>query len=412
MKVSFVQPNVGFKGHTWEALGIGYLISMLKNLFPEVETDFYSGFYDPDNYILRGCSDSDIVCFSCTSPQYKHAQSLARDLKVSHPTVVTVFGGAHPSALPLDVAADPVVDIVVQGEGELPILDIVNHGGVHCPKIYSYQQVCNLDQLPMPDRYKILNERNIRQAKADTGKRITSIFSSRGCPFNCAFCASRCIWKGVRSRSANHVLVEVRDVVHNLEIDFLKFSDDTFTIDKRRVLEFCEKKVTSGLDVPFGANAHINTVDEGVLIGLAGSGCEELWFGIESGSPRLRQDMHKSTSNDHIIDVFKMCKKYDIRTRAYFLLGMPTETIEDIRMTEDLCDQLDPDIVGFTLLSPYPGSAYYNPYTMKDVDWSTFDEYNNDWVRTATLSNEQLKAEQRRLVDKYPDRIAFRHKKV
>jgi radical SAM superfamily enzyme YgiQ (UPF0313 family) len=199
-------------------------------------------------------------------------------------------------------------------------------------------------------------------------------------------------------------------VVHNLQIDFLKFSDDTFTINKHRVLDFCRKKVIAGLDVPFGANSHVNTVDEDVLIALAGAGCEELWFGVESGSPHIREEMHKLISNDHIIEVFDMCKKYDIKTRAYFLLGMPTETIEDIKMTEKLCDRLDPDIVGFTLLSPYPGSAFYDPAYMHDWDWSVFDEYNNNWVRTKTLSNEQLKAEQKRLVDRYPDRVAFRHK--
>ena len=412
MKVSFIQPNVGFKGHTWEALGIGYMISMVHSIYPEVVTDFSSGFYDKDEYILRQSGDSDVVCFSCTSPQYKHALSLAARLKKLNPDVITVFGGAHPSALPEMVLYNPLVDIVVQGEGELPMLEIVRQFLVNSRKkrLFSHSQINDLNLIPQPDRRSILNWRNINQAKDDTGKSITSIFSSRGCPFDCTFCASRCIWQGVRLRSVDNILVELRDICEMFSLDFVKFSDDTFTVNKSRVFEFCAKKKLSGQDVPFGANAHINTVDEKVISSLADAGCEELWFGIESGSPRIRAEMRKSFSNVTAQAVFNLCKQAGIKTRAYFLLGMPNETIEDIKATEILCDKLAPDMVGFTLLSPYPGSDYYDHDKMKDFDWSTFDEYNNDWVRTKTLSNEQLKAEQQRLVAKYQDNAVFRQR--
>jgi hypothetical protein len=99
MKIVFVQPNVGFKGHTWEALGIGYIIAYLKKFYSgKLDMEFYSGFYDTDGVIIRAASDADIIGFGCTSPQYKHGLELAKKIKT--PKNHIVFGGIHPSTLP------------------------------------------------------------------------------------------------------------------------------------------------------------------------------------------------------------------------------------------------------------------------------------------------------------------------
>ena len=162
--------------------------------------------------------------------------------------------------------------------------------------------------------------------------------------------------------------------------------------------------------IPYGANAHVNTIDEEMLRYLAESGCQELWYGVESGSPRILKELHKNTDINRIKAVFKLTKEYGIKTRAYFLLGIPSETIEDAEMTERLCDELQPDIVGFTLLAPFPSNEYFDHETMAEWDWSTFDEYSNDWVHTQTLSNQALKDIQRRLVNKYQEVAVFRQK--
>jgi anaerobic magnesium-protoporphyrin IX monomethyl ester cyclase len=412
MKLVFVQPNVGFKGHTWEALGIGYIIAYVRKHFPgDLDVTFLSAFFESDGEIVARCCDADIIGFTCTSPQYKHARALARQVK--RKDNIVVFGGVHPSALPDDVIAEDCVDVVVKGEGEQATLNLLNDvtAGRPLKSIYHADFIADIDAIPFPDRKTIRNERNIEQAYKDNNVRITSVLSSRGCPFLCGFCCSQVVWqRNVRTRSPDNILDEVGELVNDWNIQFFKFADDTFTINKKRVIDFCNIKRERGLDVPYGANAHINTVDEKMLRHLVDSNCKELWFGVESGSPKILKDMHKNTSIGHIRDVFKMCKKYDIKTRAYFLLGMPNETIEDIRMTEALCEEIQPDIVGFTLLAPYPDNEFYDHATMKDWDWSTFDEYNNGWVKTKTLSNQDLKREQIRLVEKYQNHITFRQK--
>ncbi len=412
MKIVFVQPNVGFKGHTWEALGIGYIAATLRKEFPgDLDIEFYSGFYDSDEQIIRAGSDADIIGFGCTSPQYRHGLELAKKIKTGHNHII--FGGVHPSALPDLVLKEDCIDAVVVGEGESAMTKLVKEikDGKSILKRQYRDSVENLDEQPFPDRKVIKNERNIQQAVRDEGVRITSVLSSRGCPFGCTFCSSHILWgRHIRFRTPANILDEMEELVSDWNIQFLKFADDTFTVNKERTLEFCRLKMERGIKLPYGANAHVNTMDREMMKQLAASGCQELWYGVESGSQRILKEMHKHTDIDRIKQVFKLTREYGIKTRAYFLLGMPTETVEDIAMTEKLCDELRPDIVGFTLLSPFPCNEYYNPVTMADWDWSTFDEYGNDWVKTETISNAELKDIQKRLVAKYQDAAAFRQR--
>jgi anaerobic magnesium-protoporphyrin IX monomethyl ester cyclase len=414
VKIVFIQPNVGFKGgHTWEALGIGYMVSYLKKHFQgSLDLSFYSAFYDSDEEIIRNVQDADVIAFSCTSPQYRHGLQLARVVKKPDNTIV--FGGVHASALPDDVLKEPCVDIVVKGEGEQSILSIINDlssGNKNRKRIITSDYIEDINTIPFPDRIAIKNERNIQQAYADNHKRIAAVLSSRGCPFRCSYCCSPVVWqRKTRFRSPENILDEIEEMVRVLHLDFLKFADDTFTVNKKRVLDFCSQKNERGIAIPFGANAHINTIDEEMLKVLSESNCQELWYGVESGSPKILNDMHKNTNIEDIQNVFRLTHDYGMKTRAYFLIGMPNETIEDLHLTEQLCDEIQPDVVGFTLLAPYPTNEYFDYATMKDWDWSTFDEYTNDWVHTQTLSNARLKSEQKRLIEKYQKNITFKQK--
>jgi radical SAM superfamily enzyme YgiQ (UPF0313 family) len=235
MKIVFVQPNVGFKGHTWEALGVGYIISYLRqNSGHEHEISFYSAFYDSDESIVDACSDADVIAFTCTSPQYRHGLSLAGRVKTEANKVV--FGGVHPSALPHDVVKEPCIDAVVQGEGERSMLRIVDEMEADhalSRTIYNSAYIEDLNAVPFPDRKTIKNERNIDQAYRDNGSRITSVLSSRGCPYRCSFCCSSVVWKRVvRFRSPGNILDEFEDVQRDYKIQFIKFADDTFTVKK------------------------------------------------------------------------------------------------------------------------------------------------------------------------------------
>jgi radical SAM superfamily enzyme YgiQ (UPF0313 family) len=270
----------------------------------------------------------------------------------------------------------------------------------------------NLDDLPFPDRVLIKQERNIKQAYKDNGIRIASIFSTRGCPFRCTFCASHSVWsRKVRYRSADNILDEFEQVVNDLKIDFIKFSDDTFTIKKERVREFCEKKIKRNINTSWGCNIRADAVDGDLLRLMKRAGCQEVWIGVESGSPKILKEMKKNISLDKVKQVFQVTAEIGLFRRAYMLLGMPEESLEDIQLSEKIVDEIKPDAVGFTILAPFPGTSYYDSKLHKNVDWAEVDEYRNRITKTKFLSNEELHQEQERLVSKYQSIIVFRQKK-
>jgi radical SAM superfamily enzyme YgiQ (UPF0313 family) len=404
MRIVLIQPKTIF-GNTWEALSLGYLASYAK-LYGYDDIGFFSGFFDSDEEIVQGCRDADIVGFTCTSPQIKHALQLAKAIKTKKNHIV--IGGVHTSALPHDFLDSGIIDAVVSGEGERAFLSIIEGNR---ERVVSCPYIDDIDSLPFPDRFLIKQERNIQQAYRDNGIRIASIFSSRGCPFQCAFCASNSVWsRKVRYRSANNILDEFEQVVEDLKIDFIKFSDDTFAIKKDLLAEFCEEKLRRDIKTSWGSNIRADTVDEGLLKLMKRAGCKEVWIGVESGSARILKDMKKGIDLEKVRWVFKIASELGFFRRAYMLLGMPNESLADIKLSEKIVDEVRPDAVGFTILAPYPGTAYYDPVKHKGVDWSEVDEYDNRITSTAFLSNEGLHREQSRLVAKYRKNIVFRQK--
>lgn len=411
MKIVFIQPK---SFHCWEALNIGYLTSAIKK---EISADisFYSGFFDRDESIIEGCKGADIIGVSATSPQMKHGLFLSTEIKKHDSKCCIIFGGIHPSALPQDSLDNEVVDAVVTGEGERAIIEVINSREtlLGSKKIINRDYVENLDDISFPDREVIKQERNIRQAYRDNGIRIASIFASRGCPFRCRFCASGAVWgKRIRYRSADNILEEFEKVTIDLRIDFIKFSDDTFTLKKDLVREFCEKKIAHGNKTNWGCNIRTDGISEDLLKLMKEAGCREIWIGVESGSREILNDMQKGITIEGIKRIFRITKDLGFFRRAYMLLGMPNESIEDIKLSEELIDEIEPDAVGFTILAPFPGSSFYDYEMHKNVDWSWVDEYENRITRTKYLTNEELHHEQSRLVKKYQNKAVFRQREV
>ena len=143
---------------------------------------------------------------------------------------------------------------------------------------------------------------------------------------------------------------------------------------------------------------------------MARAGCREVAIGIESGSPKILKQIGKGTTVETIRRCVKWSKEAGIIVRGYFILGMPEETNEDIELTESLADELDLDEYGFTILCPYPGTQMYDGVAFADVDWEATDEYSNDFWRTRTLTNEQLKQWQNRLTERFAQKLTWHNR--
>ncbi|MBO1223367.1 MAG: B12-binding domain-containing radical SAM protein [Candidatus Scalindua sediminis] len=399
--------------NSWEALGLGYIGAYLKSQLKDIKVEFYQGCFDDDKTIIEGCVDADIVAFSCTTPTFPHASNLARTIKQINSRVHTVVGGYHPSAIPKNSLVEGI-DQVVKGEGEVAMLDIVR--GNRDKVIQG--RVMEFAELPWPDRALIRNERNIQIAYNDNKKRITSFQSHRACPFMCKYCSdgfNKVLYDNVkkapvRYRPVGDLLDEMQEVTHTHRLDLLKFSDPTWNVNIDWVKGFCREKIKRGITTPFYPNMHAGFCDEEMINLMAEADCSEIAVGVESGSPKILKQIGKGTTLKSIKQCVEMAKKAGILVRGYFIIGMPDETDEDLKLTEQFADKLDLDEYGFSLLCPYPGSQMYDSKKYGNIDWEHADEYSNDFWSTDHLNNHQLKKWQHYLTEKFRMKIPWHNR--
>ena len=412
MKIVLIQPkSCAFaEGHLWEPTSLGYLVGYAKSFNPEYNYKVMSAKFYSDNEILNECSDADLVGFTVTSPQLQHAGELSKQIEAPK-----VYGGVHPTIEPMD-ALKAGADIVVRGEGEVAFKKILDDiPGAVKKQTFSEPMITDLDTLPFPDREVIEQERYFEITMKNDNKRIASIFSSRGCPYNCTFCTSKALWtRGIRFRSAQSIAEEMEMLVNKWNIEFLKFSDDTFTIRKDRLLDFCKIKNERGINIPWGCNARVNNVNREIMRALKESNCQELWFGVESGSQRIMNVLEKAVTKEQVREAFKLAKEFGILTRSYFMIGNETETLEEIQETENFIEEIDPDIVGISINTPFPGSKSYIQKGMQHIDWKNVDLYNhyngegNKAWGNEYFNGEQLKQMQESMLNKFHHKLAAR----
>ncbi len=352
------------------------------------------------------------MAFSCTSPAFHHGLFLAMGLKLINPKIHTVFGGWHPTALPEDTLANDCVDQVITGEGEVEMLKVV---------LGSRQPIMRGKNLwegnfLWPDRHAIRNSRTISLCEMMNLKRTASFQLNRGCKVHCKFCSEIKMTgrysknsNPIRTRSCADLITEIDVTNDAYNLDYFKLVDATFDKDTKTVIDFCEAKINRENSIPWEANIHpAFAQDEVIFPYLGDANCKQINVGCESGSQKILNQIGKGTKIEHIKNVFRWAKDYGIERRAFFLLGMPDESSRDILETIRLIDEIQPDVVGFTILAPYPGTDFYDPQLHKDVDWSKVDEYSNDIWRSNHFTNDELKLIQASLINKYSGNLCER----
>ena len=210
------------------------------------------------------------------------------------------------------------------------------------------------------------------------GNVVTTIFTSRGCPFKCAFCDRPHLGKRFRKRSAINVVDELESCVKIGISEFL-FYDDTFSIDKERVIEICKEIKKRGLKIGWDIRTRIDTVDAEIIQQLKSAGCQGIHYGIEAGTSKVLRNLKKGINIEQAKVVFKKTKKYGVRVLAYFMIGNPGETAEDIEITFQVMKDLNPDYVHLTILTPFPGTEIYSNALERGVIKNFFTTPNN-WL--------------------------------
>jgi len=295
----------------------------------------------------------------------KVVKNISKDIKV-------ILGGPHVYIYPEETISLPEVDFLILGEGEITFAELIDNiddieklknikGLVFKSngKIYNTglrELIRDLDVLPHPARHLV----PYKKYSSLIAKRqpITTMITSRGCPYNCSFCARPHLGKRFRARSAKNVVQEMEECV-KLGINEFLIYDDTFTIDRQRVLDICDEIIAKKLDIGWDIRVRVDTVDEEMLKKLKRANCERIHYGVEAGTEKILKVLRKGITLDQVKYAFKLTKKIGISTLAYFMIGSPTETKEDILATIEFAKKLNPDFVHITITTPFPATAIY-----------------------------------------------------
>jgi len=283
-----------------------------------------------------------------TSPMYPEAIGLS---KLIGDKCIKVVGGHHATAIPGSLTR--YFDAVVQREGEYAMLDIVENGRTGVID----GGMVKAEDIPMPARH-LIDLKKYTMLQDD--KPTATLVSSRGCPNNCCFCSNQT--RSVRYVSIENMMLEIGELMSN-DVRSLYFYDDCFTANKKRAHNLLRKLEDKNLSYRITTRA--KSLDEGLVKHLADTGCSWISIGVESGSNERLKDIGK---NMDVFDNYKaveLCTKYGIKTKGFFMFGLPNESPKDAQKTIDFACYLKKEGLAsadFYILTPFPGTPIWkNP---------------------------------------------------
>ena len=314
------------------------------------------------------------------SPTYSYLNIISKTVKEIFPDVIVSAGGGVPSNLQVEVFEScPCIDFISYGEGEIGIAGYLNsENGTeyleNCPSIVtreklkrgfvpSFEFVENLDDIPTLDFSLIEFEKYSGHAHAQLEEKLIAmpLMFSRGCPFNCCFCASHSIHgKKVRYNSLERIKSDVRIFAEKYHMNVITVWDDNFFVDKAQAIALLDYFMELNLTVEFVNGFPVYRMDDEMAKRLKMSGIDVVTLAIESGSPRVLKDIiHKPLTLDMVPKAIACLNKYDIYVKGLFVIGFPGETMDDIQMTMDFMHEQQLNWIDIFIASPLPGSELY-----------------------------------------------------
>lgn len=413
MKIALVRPN--YKSHLiTPPLGLGYISSYLKSKEKEVKIIDGLNLNLSNEEIVDLCKNFDLIGINVLSFYYLKVKDLCEKLKKAGKIVV--LGGPHAMIFPDKIMEETGADYINIGEGEEAINELVdvlekNNNDRHIPGIFKKGEknfikrpfIEPLDKLPFPD-WEQIDPRKYK--KAPHGGLIKNfpvapIISSRGCPYECTFCASPKIWdRKIRFRLPENVVKEIEYLVKNFGVKEIHFEDDNLTLSKDHVTKICNLILEKGIKIswatPNGIRADM--VDFELLKLMKKAGCYYIVFGIESGNQEILDKIKKRETLEDINRAVGYAKKLKIMTQGFFILGLPGETERTINNSIKFAKKIGLDRAQFLLLDLLPGSQLWEEHKNEiEGDYYSLDSFQQvSWVPStiskAVLEKAQSKA--------------------
>lgn len=371
-------------------LGIGYIAAYIEKFsYHQVEI------FDAHTYDLNPKETAEklieknpdaVGIHAITNNRFK-AIALVKELKKRKPNIITVVGGPHFSLTAknaLEVA--PEIDYIVRGEGEkglAQLLDVLERGDdIDKVSGLAYRKngeiivkpltelIMNLDELPWP-AWHLFDLKHYTKPIDGTDIRAIGVLSSRGCPNVCVYCVNAVYERAVlRLRSPKNFVDEVEFLHKEYGYRGFDFWDDTMTVVREHVQNICEEILKRKLDIVWYARARVNTIDEDLLNLMKRAGCIRVSYGVESGSPRILRVIKKNITIEQAKEAVKMASKMGLAVVTNFMVNLPEETMEDLRMTISLIKEFQQikncyPAYGFSII--YPGTEMEQMATRQGI---------------------------------------------
>lgn len=401
MRTLLVNPPYPFLEFPIIPMGLLYLGGVLEHNDYEVRVlDLLVSRFSKDKIRveLEGYQP-DVVGVTAVTMNYHGASDILKYCKSVNPDIITVIGGPHVTFAAVETLVEaPWIDIVVRGEGEQTMLDIVGgkkldhidgiafrSDGVQLTPDRALLE--DLDGLPQPARHLFPLSRYHALASH------ASLITGRGCPFNCVFCVgSKMGGRRARFRDPKLVVDEIEQCLAN-GFRSVNFEDDLFTLNHRHVHAICDEIMSRGLKFQWSIFARVDTVNPEILRKLKRAGCDWLSYGVESGNQQILDKVKKKITLDKVRESVNMAHDAGVKVLASFILGLPGETKETILESMEFAQELGVHY-GFHVLAPFPGTdvrenAEEFGIEILTSDWSKYDA-NRPVTRTAGASPQDI----------------------
>jgi len=348
----------------------------------------------------------DIVGITSDSATFYQSLRIANSVKsIFRNHVPVVIGGPQVNVRCEKVLRYPEVDFVVYGEGEYTMLELCEaiaknktkssirglgfkekgQTKINPPRPF----IDNLDDLPFPARHLVPMANYPRRGDWMKIAPVDQVSTSRGCPFDCAFCSNNYVWgRKYRYRSARNVLKEIAMLIRNFGTKGIYFREDVLTINRQRVVEICEGINRQGLHIKWECESRVDTVDRELLEKMRGSGCENIWFGVETGNQKTLDMLKKGITTEQTKNAFKWCNELGIKTGASIILGIPYETIEDMKKTIQFTTEINAYWVMLNIFTGIPTSKMYDEVVKND--WIDSNYGDILFVKTDSFNRKEM----------------------
>ncbi len=374
------------------SMPIAVLSAVLKQDFNgiEIEVVAINKTYPPEKYSVNWfCNHMaalrpDLIAVSCMSPHWNELKEYLTAVKLVNPRTPILVGGYQPTLAPEETITHPAVDFICVGDGEEPITQLVrrlvDQGKDSVKGLWEKLEngqvlrseaamTKDLNVFPFPD-YSVFEKDGTLAGLGlsvfgPQGQFILPVMTGRGCPYKCTYCCNTPLlemFKGqgyIRKYDILPLINELERLRDRYRVDYFEFWDELFMVNIKYTLDFF-KEYKERIRIPFSINSRVERMDEMFCQAAAEAGCQNIWFGIESGSEQYRvRNLGRKMTNEQIIIAARNAKKFGINRLTFNIVGMPSETIEDARETLRLNQQIQPEFFYFFTYIPLEGTPLY-----------------------------------------------------